>query len=247
MFFDKLRLLATVYSRTHAVQGTARQAFNFPAVTHSVRTYARFVDDDDDDISIARTRVARREPKPSPFARRYNNDDDDDDGFGQRKSRGASFRGGQNSKFGGSFQQGYKERFNSGQRFNNNNNNNYGRPQFNRSQSRSEMFNSGLQKLRPIEFDHAELGKIKKDFYQPSEVTKNRSDKDVLEYRRKHEIAVPNDAPKPIFTFNELENLPPKLGEEIKKQNFVECTPIQAQGMPIALSGKNMVGIAQTG
>lgn len=245
MFFDKLRLLATVYSRTHAVQGTVRQTFNFPAITHSVRTYARFVDDDDDDISIAKTRVSRREPKKSPFAR-YNDDDDDDGGFGQRKPRGGSF-GGQNqkSRYGGFGQRnsgyGGGQRFNNVQRFNND------RPQFNRTQSRSEIFNAGLQKLQPIEFDHAELGTIKKDFYQPNEITKNRSDKEVSEFRRKHEISVPGDAPKPIITFDELENLPPKLAMEIKKQNFIECTPIQAQGMPIALSGKNMVGIAQTG
>lgn len=33
----------------------------------------------------------------------------------------------------------------------------------------------------------------------------------------------------------------------ITKQNFSEPTPIQAQGWPLALSGKDMVGIAQTG
>lgn len=250
MFFDKLRLLATVYSRTHAVQGAIRQPFNFPAIAHSVRTYARFVDDDDDDMLTTKTRVARREPKKSPFAR-YNDNDDDDDDFGQRKSRGTSSFGGQKTRYGGFGQKssGYgAQRFNSAPRFNNNNNyNNNARPQFERSQSRSEKFNSGLQKLQPIEFDHSQLGEIKKDFYQPSELTKNRSDEEVREFRRKHDISVPGDAPKPIFTFDELENLPPKLATEITKQNFIECTPIQAQGMPIALSGKNMVGIAQTG
>lgn len=30
-------------------------------------------------------------------------------------------------------------------------------------------------------------------------------------------------------------------------QNFKEPTPIQAQGFPLALSGRDMVGIAQTG
>lgn len=240
MFFDKLRLLATVYTRTNAVQSAIRQSFNFPAITHSVRTYARFVDDDDADIPIAKTRVVRREPKRSPFAR-YNNDDDDDDDFPQRKPRGQF--GGQ-SRYGGHFDRNSKygaQRFNNGSRFNNE------RPQFNRSQSRGESFNDGLQKLQPINFDHEELGEIKKDFYQPNEITKNRTNDEVAEFRQKNEIIVPGDAPKPIFTFNELENLPPNLAMEIKKQNFIECTPIQAQGMPIALSGKNMVGIAQTG
>lgn len=33
----------------------------------------------------------------------------------------------------------------------------------------------------------------------------------------------------------------------INKMNWTEPTPIQAQGWPLALSGQDMVGIAQTG
>lgn len=33
----------------------------------------------------------------------------------------------------------------------------------------------------------------------------------------------------------------------IVKQNWTEPTPIQAQGWPVALGGKDLVGIAQTG
>ena len=33
----------------------------------------------------------------------------------------------------------------------------------------------------------------------------------------------------------------------LMEQNWEKPTPIQAQGWPIALSGQNMVGIAQTG
>lgn len=33
----------------------------------------------------------------------------------------------------------------------------------------------------------------------------------------------------------------------LMQQNFKEPTPIQAQGFPLALSGRDMVGIAQTG
>ena len=33
----------------------------------------------------------------------------------------------------------------------------------------------------------------------------------------------------------------------INKLNWTDPTPIQAQGWPLALSGKDMVGIAQTG
>lgn len=87
MFFDKLRLLATVYSRAHAVQGAVRQTFNFPAVTQSVRTYARFVGYDYDGKSIAKTRAMRRKRNQSSSSRRYNNNDDDIN-FGQQNLPG---------------------------------------------------------------------------------------------------------------------------------------------------------------
>lgn len=212
MFLSKLRLLSAVYHRSNVVQETLRKSrVNFPAI--SVRTYARFIDDDEDDMPIRQTRVERIDQKPSHFRERRSFDRRES--FGQRQS------------------------------FGNRNSFNSDRPQF--QSSRSQSFNEGLQKLRPLHFDADELGELKKDFYQPSEITKNRSDAEVEEFRAKQEISVPRDAPKPIFTFNELENLPPNVAEEIQKQNFVECTAIQAQGMPIALSGNNMVGIAQTG
>jgi len=37
------------------------------------------------------------------------------------------------------------------------------------------------------------------------------------------------------------------LNFEYSNEGFTEPTPIQAQGWPIAMSGKDMVGVAQTG
>ena len=37
------------------------------------------------------------------------------------------------------------------------------------------------------------------------------------------------------------------IAETIRRMNFKEPTPIQAQGMSVALSGRDLVGIAQTG
>lgn len=47
-------------------------------------------------------------------------------------------------------------------------------------------------------------------------------------------------------------NIPPLIDSEyvmdvLMQQNFKEPTAIQAQGFPVALSGHDMVGIAQTG
>jgi ATP-dependent RNA helicase DDX5/DBP2 len=42
-------------------------------------------------------------------------------------------------------------------------------------------------------------------------------------------------------------NFPDYVMNEVRRQGFTEPTSIQAQGWPIALSGRDMVGIAQTG
>lgn len=52
--------------------------------------------------------------------------------------------------------------------------------------------------------------------------------------------------PKPILTFQEIE-LPPDVVTVIQEQKYQAPTCIQAQGWPIALSGRDLVGIAQTG
>ena len=52
--------------------------------------------------------------------------------------------------------------------------------------------------------------------------------------------------PKPVFTFGEA-NFPDYVLSTLSRQGFVEPTPIQAQGWPMALGGRDFVGIAQTG
>ena len=40
-------------------------------------------------------------------------------------------------------------------------------------------------------------------------------------------------------------NFPRHIIDEVRRQNFVKPTAIQAQGWPIALSGRNLVGVAK--
>jgi superfamily II DNA/RNA helicase len=54
------------------------------------------------------------------------------------------------------------------------------------------------------------------------------------------------NVPKPVSTFPEA-SFPEYILSTLGKQGFVEPTPIQAQGWPMALSGRDFVGIAQTG
>lgn len=48
------------------------------------------------------------------------------------------------------------------------------------------------------------------------------------------------------MTFEEA-GFPSYLFSVLMKQGFAEPTPIQAQGWPMAMSGRDFVGIAQTG
>ncbi|XP_031625965.1 DEAD-box ATP-dependent RNA helicase 20-like [Contarinia nasturtii] len=231
MFLTKLRHLSSVYHRSNVVQETIRRTkINFPAITHTVRTYARFIDDDDDDAPIGRTRTPQRRDS-------FN---DRRDSFGGRRDSFGGQRGsfgGQKGSFnqrGGSFVQRAGSFGNQG---------GFG----DRGGSFGGQRSSFGQHLNAVDYNLDELESLEKNFYQQSEITANRTEAEINAFREKHEISVPRDVPKPIFTFKELQNLPPALAREIQRENFEDCTPIQAQGMPIALSGQNMVGIAQTG
>merc|ERR1719463_353013 len=54
------------------------------------------------------------------------------------------------------------------------------------------------------------------------------------------------NVPKPVRTFEEA-SFPDYVLDEVQRVGFKEPTPIQIQGWPIALSGRDMVGIAETG
>merc|ERR1719327_2323994 len=54
------------------------------------------------------------------------------------------------------------------------------------------------------------------------------------------------NVPKPVRSFEEA-SFPEYVLQEIQRAGFREPSPIQVQGWPIALSGRDMVGIAETG
>ncbi|XP_043280347.1 DEAD-box ATP-dependent RNA helicase 20-like isoform X2 [Venturia canescens] len=88
---------------------------------------------------------------------------------------------------------------------------------------------------------------ITKNLYVPHANVRGRTPDEVTQYHAGKEITVKgNNTPFPIQAFEES-NFPEYVMQEIRKQGFQEPTAIQAQGWPIALSGRDMVGIAQTG
>ncbi|VEN59777.1 unnamed protein product [Callosobruchus maculatus] len=104
----------------------------------------------------------------------------------------------------------------------------------------------GNQSLKKVEWGTKSLRPHTKHFYVPHPAIVNRSAFEVEQYRKSKEIAIEGDAPNPIQNFDEA-NFPEYIMEEIFKQGYEAPTPIQAQGWPVALSGMDMVGIAQTG
>uniref|UniRef100_A0A023FLZ1 RNA helicase n=1 Tax=Amblyomma cajennense TaxID=34607 RepID=A0A023FLZ1_AMBCJ len=101
--------------------------------------------------------------------------------------------------------------------------------------------------LRKPDWDRIQLQPFQKNFYHEHPNTANRSPAEVDAYRQANEITVKGrDVPKPILRFEEG-NFPDYIMKGIQAQGYAEPTCIQAQGWPIALSGKDFVGIAQTG
>ncbi|KAI9336226.1 p68 RNA helicase [Zopfochytrium polystomum] len=101
--------------------------------------------------------------------------------------------------------------------------------------------------LQRIDWNREELQQFQKDFYVQHPAVSARSESEIEEYRRKHEMSVNGkNPPRPVSSFDEA-SFPQYVLNEIKAVGFATPTAIQAQGWPMALSGRDMVGIAQTG
>lgn len=101
--------------------------------------------------------------------------------------------------------------------------------------------------LNNIDFSKQELVKFDKDFYLEHPDVTNRPDSEAEAWRASKQIVVVGEGvPKPCMTFEEA-SMPEYILDEVLKQGFAHPTPIQSQGWPMALKGKNMVGISATG
>ncbi|XP_010459851.1 PREDICTED: DEAD-box ATP-dependent RNA helicase 30 isoform X1 [Camelina sativa] len=88
---------------------------------------------------------------------------------------------------------------------------------------------------------------FEKNFYVESPSVQAMTEQDVAMYRTERDISVEGrDVPKPIKLFHDA-NFPDNILEAIAKLGFTEPTPIQAQGWPMALKGRDLIGIAETG
>lgn len=101
--------------------------------------------------------------------------------------------------------------------------------------------------LRPIDWSTVELKPFTKNFYTQAESVTSRSEEEIAKFRKDHEMTLEGkDIPRPIQTFEEA-GFPPYVMSFLESQGFPSPTSIQCQGWPMALSGRDMIGIAQTG
>eukprot|EP00981_Chlorochromonas_danica_P008483 scaffold2205_cov183-Ochromonas_danica.AAC.8 len=97
--------------------------------------------------------------------------------------------------------------------------------------------------LRTINWDLSKLPVFEKNFYIEHPDVRSRSDGDAEHWRSQHHITViGRGVPKPVMTFEEA-SMPEYVLREVLKQ----ATPIQSQGWPMALLGRDMIGISKTG
>ncbi|KAJ3678316.1 hypothetical protein LUZ60_002119 [Juncus effusus] len=104
-----------------------------------------------------------------------------------------------------------------------------------------------LDNIRLPKQDFKNLRPFRKDFYIESPSVQAMPEQEVMIYRSRRDITVEgHDVPKPIQFFHEA-RFPEYCMQMVERSGFVEPTPIQSQGWPMALKGRDLIGIAETG
>lgn len=102
--------------------------------------------------------------------------------------------------------------------------------------------------LQPLNWNNEVLVGVKKDFYREhpevARLTQEQSQAILRQHSAKVEGSEP--LPRPLQRF-EHAGFPDVILEVLKGSGFLMPTPIQAIGWPIALAGRDMIGLAQTG
>jgi superfamily II DNA/RNA helicase len=104
-------------------------------------------------------------------------------------------------------------------------------------------------RLQNGEFSPSQQSPLKKVIYTPPHTTTKISEEELTKFYEENLITVKSKenlpTPAPIMNLDDL-NIDTKILTHLKKQ-FTTPTPIQSLAWPIALSGSNLVGVAETG
>mmetsp|Transcript_12665 Transcript_12665/g.18951 ORF Transcript_12665/g.18951 Transcript_12665/m.18951 type:complete len:698 (-) Transcript_12665:73-2166(-) len=104
-----------------------------------------------------------------------------------------------------------------------------------------------IEGLPPVDHAKIEYEPFRKNFYTPAEDIKKMYPSQIMQLREDLQISVEGrDVPVPIESFKQA-GFSDNLLLEIIKQGFEAPTPIQSQALPVALSGRDIIGVAKTG
>ncbi|GIL46805.1 hypothetical protein Vafri_3686 [Volvox africanus] len=104
-----------------------------------------------------------------------------------------------------------------------------------------------VEALAPLDHSTMVYAPFAKDFYEEAPEIVAMTDAEVAACRRELEIRVSGfDVPRPVRSFAQC-GFDSDLMGVIKRAGFEKPTPIQAQALPVALSGRDVLGIAKTG
>jgi ATP-dependent RNA helicase DDX5/DBP2 len=103
------------------------------------------------------------------------------------------------------------------------------------------------QNLGNIDWAHQTLSKFEKNFYIEDERVSRRSDAEITAFRAEKEMKIQGtNVPRPITSFDEA-GFPDYIMTEIHASGFTQPSAIQCQAWPMALSGRDVVAISETG
>ena len=109
-----------------------------------------------------------------------------------------------------------------------------------------KLIGRGLQPMEEKDWANYDLPKVKKDFYKEHPNITALTDGQVAALRKKLDVRCDAFAPRPITRFEEG-SFPDYVMAAIKSQGFTDPTPVQAQSWPIAMSGFDLISVAETG
>lgn len=107
--------------------------------------------------------------------------------------------------------------------------------------------NKNIDPLPPIYHSEISYESFEKNFYTPHEDIANLNEDQVRDLRKTLGVKVTGpEPPKPVTSFGHF-GFDEPLMKAIRKAEYTQPTPIQAQAIPAGLGGRDIIGIAKTG
>ncbi|XP_073050777.1 DEAD-box ATP-dependent RNA helicase 45-like [Primulina eburnea] len=104
-----------------------------------------------------------------------------------------------------------------------------------------------VEKLSIVDHSKIDYPPFRKNFYIEVKEINRMTSEEVAAYRKELELRIHGkDVPKPVKNWHQT-GLSNKILDTIKKLNYEKPMPIQAQALPIIMSGRDCIGIAKTG